>query len=64
MNPDLAGRIVAGPGLAARDRGPHFSNPLPPPPCPQFFGCLVNSSSLAPAHARPAQISPKNFKHP
>jgi hypothetical protein len=29
-----------------------------------FFAHVVNSCWLAPAHARPAQISSKNFKHP
>jgi hypothetical protein len=32
--------------------------------CPHFFPHVVNSCSLAPAHARPAQTSPKIFKHP
>jgi hypothetical protein len=31
---------------------------------PHFFPHVVNSSSLAPAHAHPAHISPKIFKHP
>jgi hypothetical protein len=31
---------------------------------PHFWALLANSSSLAPAHARPTQTSPKNFKHP
>jgi hypothetical protein len=37
---------------------PHFFI-LPP-----LLGTLVNSTSLAPAHAHPAQTSLKNFKHP
>jgi hypothetical protein len=32
--------------------------------CPKKFAHVVNSSSLAPAHAYPAQTSLKNFKHP
>jgi hypothetical protein len=47
--------------------GPPLSNPPTPsflPLCPQIFSHVVNSSSLAPAHARPAQTSPQNFKHP
>jgi hypothetical protein len=31
---------------------------------PPFFAQLVNSCWLAPAHARPGQTLPKNFKHP
>jgi hypothetical protein len=38
---------------------PHFFLLLPP-----LLGTLVNSTSLAPVHARPAQTSPKSFKHP
>jgi hypothetical protein len=38
--------------------------PLLPTSCPQNFAHVVNSSSLAPTHARPTQTSPKNFKHP
>jgi hypothetical protein len=38
--------------------------PFLPPSCPQFFLYMVNSSSLTLAHARLAQTSPKNFKHP
>jgi hypothetical protein len=34
------------------------------PPLPQLLGTLVSSTSLAPAHARPTQRLPKNFKHP
>jgi hypothetical protein len=44
----------------------HFSF-LPPPfflLLPPLLGTLVNFTSLAPTHDRPAQISPKNFKHP
>jgi hypothetical protein len=41
------------------DRDPLSSSLLPP-----IFLHMVNSSSLAPAHACPAQTSPKNFKHP
>jgi hypothetical protein len=37
--------------------------PLAQPPCPQNFAHAVNYSSLAAAHARPAQTSPSNFKH-
>jgi hypothetical protein len=43
---------------------PLFPYPPSPPSCAQIFLWLVNSSSLALAHARPAQTSPKNFKHP
>jgi hypothetical protein len=32
--------------------------------CPPFFAHVVSSLSLVPAHARPAQSSPKNFKNP
>jgi hypothetical protein len=32
--------------------------------CPPLFAQVVNSCWLVPAHARPAQSSPKNFKHP
>jgi hypothetical protein len=32
--------------------------------CPPFFAHVVNSWWLAPAHARPTQTLPKNFKHP
>jgi hypothetical protein len=32
--------------------------------CPPLFVQVVNSSWLAPAHARPGQTLPKNFKHP
>jgi hypothetical protein len=31
---------------------------------PKIFAHVVNSCWLAPAHARLAQTSPKNFKHP
>jgi hypothetical protein len=34
------------------------------PLCLQIFPHVVNTSSLAPAHACPAQTSSKNFKHP
>jgi hypothetical protein len=34
------------------------------PPAPFFFEHVVNSCWLAPAHARLAQTSPQNFKHP
>jgi hypothetical protein len=43
---------------------PFFVFSLPPSSCPQNFAHVVNSSSLAPTHARPTQTSPKNFKHP
>jgi hypothetical protein len=35
-------------------------------PSPRFapWALLVNSLSLVPAHARPGQTLPKNFKHP
>jgi hypothetical protein len=32
--------------------------------CPPLFAQVVNSCWLAPAHARPTQTSPRNFKHP
>jgi hypothetical protein len=58
------------PRPAVGDR-PSAGAPLCPPPaplaqplCPQNFAHAVNSSSLAAAHARPAQTSPSNFKHP
>jgi hypothetical protein len=40
---------------------------LPPPSpssCPHFWAHVVNSSSMALAHAHPARTSPKIFKHP
>jgi hypothetical protein len=50
----------------SRNEGPFFaqlpllfSNSSPP-----FWANVVNSFSLASAHARPAQSSPKIFKHP
>jgi hypothetical protein len=46
---------------------PPLSFLLPPPFFllhPPLLDILVNSTSLAPTHARPAQTSPKNFKHP
>jgi hypothetical protein len=60
-----AGAAIGGQGpptlttcpLASSLTGPPFFQPLaplPPPPCPKFFWCLVKSSSLAPTHARPA----------
>jgi hypothetical protein len=38
--------------------------PIAQPPCPQNFAHAANSSLLAAAHARLAQTSPSNFKHP
>jgi hypothetical protein len=46
--------------------GPLFSTAASSFPsfCPHFFPHVVNSFSLTPAHARPAQTSSKIFKHP
>jgi hypothetical protein len=55
LRPAVADRSCAGPPL---------SNPPAPSfllLCPQIFPHVVNSSSLAPAHAL---TSPRNFKHP
>jgi hypothetical protein len=47
-----------GVGLLCSKAAPPF-----PSSCPHFFPHVVNSSSLAPVHARPTQTSSKNFKH-
>jgi hypothetical protein len=45
---------------------PHFFFLSPPffLLLPPLLGTSVNSTSLAPTHASPAQTSPKNFKYP
>jgi hypothetical protein len=47
-----------------RGTGPLCSKAALPSSYPHFFPYVVNSSSLAPAHARPDQTLPKSFKHP
>jgi hypothetical protein len=50
----------------ATTRVPLYPTHLPPPSYlfAPIFPHVVNSSSLAPAHACPTQTSPKNFKYP
>jgi hypothetical protein len=50
-----------GPPIIAPFLLPPTLSPYLPP---KFFAHVVKCSSLAPSHARPAQTSPKNFKHP
>jgi hypothetical protein len=65
----LGARRAAGgrPLVAGRSVGPLNYQATPPPFfcfVAPFFSNVVNSSSLAPAHARPTQTSTQNFKHP
>jgi hypothetical protein len=66
----IAGRSAGGGGnqrlLPSPAQVPHFPQVASPffSPILLLLGTLVNSTSLAPAHARPTQTSPKNFKHP